>query len=270
MTEPPVPIPSWAGLAWAAIPVVLLAAVLRSRRLGQARPLLVGSARMAGQLLLLGMVLKAAFAVDHPWVVGAAGLVMLSASAQAVGARQSRPSWSLRLEAAAAMTVGAGLAVVVSTRLALGVAPWYDPPVVIPLLGMILGNSVNGVALAAERLESELRSGADLIERRLSLGASARQAALPALRAAVAAGLTPTINGMMVAGIVSIPGMMTGQLLAGAEPTAAFRYQILIYLAISGSVGLAILVLLSLRTRRAFTPDHQLRRPRLPPDGGLQ
>ncbi|QDV37217.1 ABC transporter permease [Tautonia plasticadhaerens] len=255
------PAPSWVGLAWASLPVLAVVATLASRRLGQARSMLVGLARMTGQLLLLGVVLDAAFAVDHPWVVGVSAVVMLSASAQAVGARHSRGGGRLRVEATAAMALGAGLAVAVSTRMALGVSPWYEPSVVIPLMGMILGNSINGVALAAERFDAELRSEADLVERRLALGATGRQASAPAFRAAVAAGLTPTINGMMVAGVVAIPGMMTGQLLAGASPGTAFRYQILIYLAIGGSVGLAVLSLLGLRARRAFSPDHQLRAP---------
>lgn len=263
------PAPSWIGLAWASLPVMAVVGMLAAQRLGQSRSMIVGLARMIGQLLLLGMVLEAAFTIDHPWVVGVSAVVMLSASAQAVGARLSRPSASLRVEATAAMALGAGLAVALSTRLALGVSPWYEPSVVIPLTGMILGNSINGVALAAERFDAELRSNSDLIERRLALGATGRQASAPAFRAAVAAGLTPTINGMMVAGLVAIPGMMTGQLLAGAAPSTAFRYQILIYLAVGGSVGLAVLSLLDLRSRRTFSPDHQLRVPSVPLDGRL-
>jgi len=124
---------------------------------------------------------------------------------------------------------------------------------------MLLGNSVNGVALAAERLDSELRQNRDLVEKRLALGATSRQAAHEALQAAMRAALTPTINGMMIAGIVAIPGMMTGQLLQGADPTIALRYQILIYLGISGTVCLSSLLLLSLRLRHYFTPHDQLR-----------
>ena len=259
MSTDAVPAPSWSGLVWSALPLLAVLIILGARRLGQVGPLLVAAARMVGQLLLLGLVLEYVFTARHPWIVGAVALVMLSASAHAVGGRTARPGWALRFEAFAAMGLGAGLALAVATRLALGVDPWYAPPVVVPLMGMILGNSVNGLALAADRYDAELRQNADLIERRLALGASARAAARPALHAAVRAGLTPTINGMMVAGIVAVPGMMTGQLLAGAEPGTALRYQILIYLSLGGSVGLGVLALLALRARHAFTADHQLR-----------
>src|SRR5262249_13704376 len=119
------------------------------------------------------------------------------------------------------------------------------------------------VSLAAERLESELRADRDRVELRLALGATARQSALPALRAAVRAALTPITNNMMIAGIVAIPGMTTGQLLAGAPVETALRYQILIYLGITGTAGLSMLILLGLRLRRYFTPAHQLRADRL-------
>src|SRR5690606_8868152 len=131
------------------------------------------------------------------------------------------------------------------------------------LLGMVLGNSVNAVALAVERLESELRADQDRVELRLALGATARRAAHPALRAAIGAGLTPVINGMMIAGIVAIPGMTTGQILAGADVGVALRYQVLIYFGIAGTVGLSTLMLLAIRLRRYFTPHDQLRRDRL-------
>ena len=116
------------------------------------------------------------------------------------------------------------------------------------------------VALAAERFESDLKADRDLVELRLSLGATARQAATPALRSSISAGLSPIINNMMIAGIVAIPGMTTGQLLAGADVGEAIRYQILIYLGIGATVTLSVLILLAIRLRRYFTPAHQLRR----------
>jgi len=260
MTPETYPAPSWIGLVWAAVPVLALVVLLAVRRLGQVSALVIAAIRMAGQLMLLGLVLAFVFESDHPGIVGLVALVMLSASAQAVGARQERPSWTIRLEGFAAMAVSAGLALAVSTRLALGVEPWYESSVVVPLMGMILGNSVNGVALAADRYDSELRSTADLIERRLALGASSRQASRPALRVAVRAGLTPILNSMTIAGLVAIPGLMTGQLLAGVDPRSALRYQVMTYLAIATASGFGVLALLGLRARHAFTADHQLRR----------
>ena len=253
--------PPWWGLAGAALPMAGCMAVLAWRRLGQVRGLAAGAARMVGQLFLLGAVLGWVFRSNDPRVVGAVVLVMLSASALTVGERQRRGRWAwfLRAEAFGTLAIGAATTLAVGTRLALGVRPWYDAATVIPMLGMILGNSVNGLALAAERLDSELRANRDLIELRLALGATGRQAAHEPLRAATRAALTPAIQGMSMAGLVSIPGMMTGQLLAGADVGAALRYQILIYFLIAGTVGISTLLLLALRLRRYFTPAHQLR-----------
>ena len=166
----------------------------------------------------------------------------------------------MRVEAFGALIVGSAFVMAVSIRLALHVQPWYDPRTVLPMLGMILGNTVTAISLAAERFDADLRADRDLVELRLSLGATARQAATPALRAAVAASLSPILNNMSLAGIVAIPGMTTGQLLAGADVGMAIRYQILLYLGIAATVTTGVLILLALRFRHAFTADHQLRR----------
>ena len=243
--------------------------VLAVRRLGQVRPLLVSLTRLTVQMMALGVLLDWLFSVKRPDLVAAVGMGMLLASAQVVGSRLGRGRWVLRAQSFAAMGCSVALVMGVSLRMGLRLDPWYEPRVVIPLLGMVLGNSVTGVALAAERLEGDLRAGRDLVELRLSLGASARQAALPALRSAVKAALTPAINNMMIAGIVAIPGMTTGQLLSGASVKDAIRYQILIYLGITGTVALSTLGLLALRLRTYFTADDQLRADRLGSDGDV-
>ena len=250
----------WVGLAWAGLPLAACAGLLAWHRLGQVRSIAVATARLVLQMLLLATVLRAIVAASNPLLVLAIALLMLATAAHAVGARQGRHRWEIRLEAFGAMAAGTVVVMAVSTRLAMDVRPWYDALTVIPMLGMVLGNSVTAVALAAERFESDLKADRDLVELRLSLGATARQAATPALRSAVSAGLSPIINNMMIAGIVAIPGMTTGQLLAGADVGLAIRYQILLYLGISATVTISVLILLAIRLRRCFTPAHQLRR----------
>lgn len=261
------PEPSWWGLGLAYLPFLAVMLILAWRGLGQVQRLAIASARLVAQLAILGLVLGWVFAARSPWVtLGVAGF-MLATSAQTVGSRQGRSGWGLRLQALASMTLGAVVVMVVATRWAMRVDPWYDPRIILPLLGMILGNSVNGLALAAERLESELKAGRDQVELRLALGATPRQAALPALKAAVRAALTPAINGMMIAGVVSIPGMSAGQILAGAGVGTAMRYQVLVYFGITATVGISTLILLALRLRLYFNADQQLRGDRLG-DGG--
>lgn len=260
--------PTRADLLWSTLPVLAVLALLAWRRLGQVAPLVVSMLRLVAQLGLLSIALGWIFAANSPWIVGAVTLAMLLVSAHTVGSRQVGQRRRVRVEALISIGLATLIVMAVALRLALRLDPWYDARTVIPLVGMVLGNSVTGVSLAAERLEGELRAERDRVELRLALGATSRQAALPALRAAIRAALTPIINNMAIAGIVSIPGMMTGQLLAGADVNDALRYQILIYLAISGTVGLGTLGLLALRLRRYFTTSHQLRTDRLGNPGG--
>jgi putative ABC transport system permease protein len=137
--------------------------------------------------------------------------------------------------------------------------PWYDPRYVIPLGGMILGNAMTGAALAVERFTAEVRAGRLEIETALCLGATARQAADRAVRAAIHAALVPTINGMMIVGVVQLPGMMTGQILAGAPPLQAVRYQVVVMYMLAAAAALTSMSAALLAHRACFTPDHQLR-----------
>ena len=252
--------PDWLGLAWASVPLAGCLGLLAWQRLGQVRSMAIATTRLVLQMMLLAVVLHGIIAANNPWLVVAIALLMLATAAHAVGARQGRRAWEIRFESFGAMAVGATLVMAISIRLSLKIEPWYEPRTVIPMLGMILGNSVTAVALAAERFSSDLKADRDLVELRLSLGATARQAATPALRSSVAAGLSPILNNMSIAGIVAIPGMTTGQILAGADVGGATRYQILIYLGITTTVTISVLILLAIRLRRHFTPNHQLRR----------
>jgi len=251
--------PDWLGLAWAAVPLAASMILLAWRRLGQVKPLAIAVVRLVVQLWLLGIVLTAIFSANNPWIVVLAATVMLTVAAHTVGSRQPKSRWLIRLEALAAMGLGIAVTMAISVKLALRLEPWYSPSTFIPLFGMILGNSVTGISLAAERLASDLKADRDLVEQRLALGATSRQAAMPALRAAVRASLTPVINNMMIAGIVAIPGMTTGQLLAGADVLEALRYQILVYLGITATAALSTLTLLEFRLHHYFTSYHQLR-----------
>jgi putative ABC transport system permease protein len=128
----------------------------------------------------------------------------------------------------------------------------------VPLLGMVLGNTLTGISLGLDRLTGDLVSGRDAVELRLSLGATRWEAALPAIRDAVRTGMIPIINSMMVVGIVSLPGMMTGQILAGVEdPMSAVRYQIVIMFLIAAGVVLGVTGATLLSYRRLFNARHQ-------------
>jgi putative ABC transport system permease protein len=134
---------------------------------------------------------------------------------------------------------------------------WYNPQYAVPLLGMILGNTLNGVSLGLDRLGSELASKRDQVDTLLALGANRWEAARAAVQQSVRTGMIPTINTMMVVGLVSLPGMMTGQLIAGQDPAQAARYQIMIMFLLAAGTSLGTVGVVLLGYWRLFTHAHQ-------------
>jgi putative ABC transport system permease protein len=130
--------------------------------------------------------------------------------------------------------------------------PWYDPMYLIPIGGMVAGNSMSSLAVALERLLADLRSKRGVVEMRLCLGATDWEASRDIASDAVKAGMIPSINAMMGVGVVFLPGMMTGQILAGADPMASVRYQIVVMLMLAASSALATSVAVLLVRRRCF------------------
>ncbi|MEL6856390.1 MAG: iron export ABC transporter permease subunit FetB, partial [Cyanobacteria bacterium J06607_13] len=140
--------------------------------------------------------------------------------------------------------------------------PWYDPRYLIPLTGIVLGNAMTAASISGERLVKALRNNRIEIETHLSLGATATQAIATYRKSAVTAGLIPTMNAMMVVGLVTLPGTITGQILAGADPLVAAIYQILIMFMLALANLIAALVVTYGIARQFFTPAMQLIDPR--------
>jgi len=162
----------------------------------------------------------------------------------------------------AAMAIGVSTALTLAWVIAVVVRvhPWYEPQYVIPIAGMILGNAMTSAALAGDRLQSDLRVRTDEIEAMLALGFSGPEAVQPMVRSAVRAAMIPTVSGMMTVGLVQLPGMMTGQILAGASPLVAIQYQIVVVFMLAVATSLASLLFVRLAVRRYLTPAHQRRR----------
>ena len=228
--------------------VLVLAAGLISAvaRLGLLRSLLWGTARTFVQLMLVGYVLSFVFTLDHPGLVLGLVLLMVLTAARAATSRMKHvPRRPVGL-AALSLGLSTFLVGLVVCGLIIGGPNWHQPRLVIPIAGMLLGNSLNGVSLSLDRLYSEVRARAPEVEARLSLGYTRWESLRPLVRDALRAGMTPIINSLMVVGIVSLPGMMTGQILAGADPLTAVRYQIVVMLMIAASVTIGCLILVGL------------------------
>ncbi len=245
-------------LGFAALLIVLNLAISVWLRLGLARSLLVASVRMVVQLLLVGFILESVFALSTPLPVIGIGVVMASLASVAAVRRTRRrfPGiyWNslLSILGAAFVVTGAALAGIIQVH------PWFAPQYAIPLLGMVLGNLLTGVSLALDRFMQGVARESGVIEGDLALGATRWEAARPLISEALRTGMIPTINAMMVMGVVSLPGMMTGQMLAGAAPAAAVRYQIVIMFMIAATTALGTLSVILLAFRRLFNRRHQL------------
>ncbi len=256
---------STSDLALSAGLVLLLGLLLSLQGLRLTRSLYVSTARMIVQLLLVGLVLEALFGADHPLWVGLMALAMLFMAGWEARARQQR-----RLRGSQGYLIGVvamALPAFTLTLLALGalveVRPWYSPQYAIPLLGMILGNTMTGVGLGLNSLMQGAARGRLAIEAQLLLGHDARRATLDLRRQSIHAALVPTINMLAASGIISLPGMMTGQILSGTPPLEAVKYQMLIMMLIATASGLGTWLAIELGVRRLFDERQRLRLDRL-------
>ncbi len=255
---------SWVDLGLAFGLILVAIGISRWRGLGLDGGFAVGAVRAVVQLVAVGYILVYIFAADRWWLVMLALAVMLVSATQAAarragGASRTRDDrktlWTI---SGTAMMLGSGLTLAFVTQVVLRVEPWYEPQYLIPLFGMIVGNAMNASALAAERLASELDAHRGQVEAYLALGASpARAAAIPERRAMTAA-LIPTINGLMTVGLVSLPGMMTGQILAGVSPVLAIRYQIVVMFMLAGATAVTTVAVVLWYRRTFFTASAQL------------
>ncbi len=254
---------SWIDLALAASLVLINGLISVALGLGMERTLAVASLRTVVQLLLLGAILAPVFAWAHPALVALVALVMVSAAGWESVRRTQRRYRGQLVHALGTILLGAGTTVIFANAVIIGVDPWFSPRYLVPLLGMILGNSLTGIALGVDRVLAELDEGRARVEYLIARGATAWEAARPAAREAVRTGMTPIVNSMSVVGVVSIPGMMTGQILGGTEPALAARYQILIMFLIAAAVAVGVTGGVLLSVRAMFDADGRLRTERI-------
>ena len=205
--------------------------------------LAVATVRMGVQLAAVGYVLKFVFAQTSPlWTLLVVVVMVLVAGYELVQRQERRfRGWlAYGLGNATLLLVG-GFATLYAVAIVVRPQPWYAPRYVLPILGMVLGNTLTSVSLALQVLTEGAERERGAIEARIALGATCFAAFATVWRRALRTAITPLLNMMSVAGIVSLPGMMTGQILAGADPAEAAKYQIMIILVLTGASGLGAL-----------------------------
>lgn len=250
--------PSLIGMLWATGLMAIAIGLASWQGLGLSKMLAIATVRTLGQLLGVGIFLAFIFATRNPLAVLAVLIGMVTIASVVARSRIDRDLPRL-LQWVWLAIFGSGL--VTMTYVSLFVIrpdPWYDPRYLIPLTGIVLGNAMTAASIAGERLVSALRNNRIEIETHLSLGATPAQAVQTYRQAAIKAGLIPTINAMMVVGLVTLPGTITGQILAGADPLTAAIYQILIMFMLALATLIAALVVTFGIMRQFFTPAMQL------------
>ncbi len=256
---------SYWDLAFGAIFILINGAISIAFRLGLAKKLFIVAFRMVVQLSIVALLLKTIFAISSPWLTALVALAMGLFAGREIWARQQKKLsgfWGYSIGASAMMFAGIFVTLVaLSTQIQPD--PWWNPQYALPLFGMILGNTMTGVSLALDSLTSTLDRERGAIEARLLLGKTRWQAMLPFVQKALRAGFMPIINAMAAMGIVSLPGMMTGQILSGVDPQEAVKYQILILLLIGGATGLGVIGATLASAYRLSDDRHRLRLDRL-------
>lgn len=233
-------------------------ALAQWQHLGLGWQLIMATLRTVAQLIGVGYFLNIIFAQNNPVVV--VGILFGMVTIAAVAARKRIDP---KLKGILPILWGAILVSTLGVLLYVNLliiqpADWYAPQYVIPLAGIILGNAMNGASLAGERLVSTLKQQRLEVETHLSLGATPEQAISSYRRQAVRTALIPTLNQMLMVGIVTLPGMITGQMLSGVDPLNAASYQILIMFMVALANLLTSLLVTYGLSQRFFNSQGQL------------
>lgn len=234
--------------------VGLAAIVSRYQELGLEKDLAIGVIRAFIQLTIVGYILSYVFAAQNSLYIFLMIILMIIVAGRNASKRGKGISQAQRIVLTGiAFSEGISLLLLLGLRIIPATAQY-----IIPLSGMIIGNSMVAAGVTLNRLNSEFKLRRGEVELALSLGATSKQAALPVIQSAVKAGMIPTVDSMKTVGLVQLPGMMTGQILAGADPVQAVRYQIMVMFLISGASAITSLIVVMLGYRCFFTSHAQL------------
>ena len=238
--------------------VLLLLVIFKARGIKREKMILIATTRMTLQLTVMGYILMYVFENPSWWQT----LLMLSvmvgfAIFNALKRVKTLMNKKLRQLIAVSMVAGYGVTAIIFMLAVLHVTPWFNPQYIIPISGMIVGNAMTGIALGANKLCSAMLERHDQIESALMLGATPKAATRDIVNEAFDSAILPTMNNMLTMGIVSLPGMMTGQILSGTFPLTAIKYQIGIMLAILGCTAITVVLFVTLGYKTFFTKDAQ-------------
>jgi putative ABC transport system permease protein len=240
--------------------VIIVLIIVRARGIKREKEIIISSIRMTLQLVMVGYLLVYIF--DQPNAFITIGIIILmEAFAIYTVFKKFKKQLSKALKQVIALSMGIGTlsCLVYFLLVVVRISPWYEPRYFIPIAGMIVGNSMTGISLGVKSLVEGMTIQRATVEEALILGATSQDASRSIVNSTFDAAILPTINSMIGMGIVFLPGMMTGQILSGTNPTTAIAYQITIMLGILGAVALTVFILLHWGYRTFFNKEQQLR-----------
>lgn len=229
-------------LVLASLVLLLNGGISIAFRLGLEKSIAVSTLRMAVQLTLIGLILKFIFEATTPLWTIAFACVMFAAGGYEVWSRQDTRihGWQA-LAMGATVPFASGLIITFfALTLILSPDPWYAPRYFLPILGMMIGNALAGVSLVMNTITSSVQKERDVIEARLALGDNRFEAMQDILKHSMKTGMMPILTAMAASGLVTLPGMMSGQILAGIDPMDAAKYQIMIMCLVAGATALSV------------------------------
>lgn len=241
------------GLVIAVVMILIAAGIAALMRMGIARSLVWATVRSLVQLLAMGFILEYVIRQHNMWLVIGLIAFMLLAAVQITMSRAKGIPRGLTGIVLLSLVVTMLLMLAIVAELIIRPNPWYAPQLVIPLTGMLLGNTVSALALGLSRFFESMRERYDEVNTLLALGATKWEAARPSMVSSIRLGLLPSIAMLSSSGIVTIPGMMSGQIIAGGNPISAAKYQFVILAAVAALTLVADSIIMALIYQRCFT-----------------
>lgn len=251
------------GLLVALAMVTVAASIIELMRINIGKTLLWSACRALLQLCAMGFVVGYVIRANNVWLVFAVIAVMLVAAVQITLSRAKGVPKGLAGPVLLSLTITMLLMISLVTELVVRPHPWYAPQLVVPLTGMLLGNTVSALAVGLSRFYESMDERRDEIDTMLALGATAWEAARPSIVSSIRLGLLPTTATLASCGIVTIPGMMAGQVIAGGDPLEAAKYQFVVFAAIAALTLVADSLIMAMVYRTCFTADDQYKPPEM-------
>lgn len=241
--------------------ILILLFIVRKRELNREKEIIIATTRMTVQLILTGFILTYIFKNPNVFItILIVGFMEIFAISNILKRNKTKLSNELKNVITISMLAGTLISLLYFLLIVIKIKPWFNPQYLIPLAGMIVGNSMTGISLGINKLIDGVTNQRDMIECSLMLGATPKDACKSIIDNAFDSAILPTINSMVGMGIVFLPGMMTGQILSGSLPLVAIKYQIAIMLGILGSVSITVITFLNLGYKTFFNSRMQLKR----------